>query len=228
MMPLPIVQPPQQLIDILLPAFLPCESFQNGPCHACMTWDPPHGHVPRGFRGATGTIDEIKLVLVIAEPGDPYHNQNYSQPSALGKLLAAYKDSHHHIHSPLDLFANRMRVILDLAFDRLIGNLPAQLRLTWITESVLCSAQAEGAGVPGEVERECSKRYLCPQVELFKNRPPGQRPRFVTLGVKARRRIQKCDLQGLDVRHAIAAAPPGCNHPRARKSWEEALKGILY
>jgi hypothetical protein len=33
--------------------------------------------VPRGFRGASGTLEEIELVLVFAEPGDPHSGETH-------------------------------------------------------------------------------------------------------------------------------------------------------
>jgi hypothetical protein len=42
-----------------------------------MRWNPKAGHVPRGFCGAISTPDDVKLVLITAEPGDPHAEENH-------------------------------------------------------------------------------------------------------------------------------------------------------
>ena len=55
---------------VILKAYGPCPALA-GACSE-MQWDPARGHVPREFCGATGDLDEVKLVIVCAEPGDPH------------------------------------------------------------------------------------------------------------------------------------------------------------
>jgi len=64
-----------------------------------------------------------------------------------------------------DLFHRNVHTILDLCFPDL--PFEAQIRFTWITDSVLCSAPAECGGAPPSVERECVARFLQPQLALF-------------------------------------------------------------
>jgi hypothetical protein len=61
--------PCEPLVAILTPALRPCAGFA-GPC-ASARWAPEGGHVPRGFVGAFGTREDLKLIIVTAEPGDP-------------------------------------------------------------------------------------------------------------------------------------------------------------
>jgi len=70
--------PCAELRELLLPAYAPCRHF-DGNCHCVARWDPGKGHVPRGFVGALGSLDEVKLVLVAAEPGDPLPGETYER-----------------------------------------------------------------------------------------------------------------------------------------------------
>jgi len=64
------MEPNPRIIELLLTAYEPCPSFSSA-CKS-MRWVPERGHIPRGFCGATGDLDEVDLVLVCAEPGDPH------------------------------------------------------------------------------------------------------------------------------------------------------------
>ena len=58
-----------------------------------MRWLPQNGHVPRGFCGATGAASEVRLVLVVAEPGNPHDGEAYlpdSQPEELFESVCRY------------------------------------------------------------------------------------------------------------------------------------------
>ena len=206
-------QPPQELIDILLPAFGPCSGF-NGVCRGSVVWNPALGHVPRGFRAGTGRIDEIKLVLVCAEPGDPYEDEHCDGRTALDRLLSTYRSSCWHLEEPRDRFGRNLQEILRIAFPML--SLSERMKRTWVTESVLCSAAEECGPVPRAVEAECRDRYLLAQLRLLSS------ARIVALGAKAWRRLR--GLPG--VRFAAAAAPPEGNKPRAKMSWLRALEGL--
>jgi uracil-DNA glycosylase len=86
----------------------------------------------------------------------------------------------------------------------------AQLRATWITDSVLCSARRECGRVPASAWRECRGRFLEPQLSLFPNAV------VAALGSKSRDRLGGVP----GVIPAVAAAPPGCNHADAKASWQ--------
>jgi hypothetical protein len=131
----------------------------------------------------------------------------YDQPTPIEKLRVAYTDSCRHIREPKsgDRFGANLQEILRTAFRDLNLSLDEQLRRTWITEAVLCSAKVEGGPVAREVGHECRKRYLDKQLALFPN------AWVVLLGDKALDRLS--DLLGPRVKHAF--------HPSARKSKEE-------
>lgn len=192
----------KSLAKILKPAYGPCPAF-SGPC-AEMRWNPDEGHVPRGFLGATGTLSEVELVLVFAEPGDPQESEAHTG------LKSAYDFATYAFRTGMDLFHRNVREILSLCWPHL--DFGEQLRKVWMTESVLCSAKTEGGAVKAAVWRECGNRYLRKQINFFPN------ALIVALGSKARTRLHKLGLQG--VLSVYAAAPPGCNRPQARESWK--------
>jgi hypothetical protein len=246
-----LLEPPPELVKILEPAYRPCAGFA-GNCQGCVIWNPDPGeHVPRCYRGATdlrapsataeevrlvlrgrvhylkvvpvGRLADVKLVLVSAEPGDPYHGTEPYPPSGrpLDYLRLAYTRSCGHLNPPSDQFAQNIRAIMDMAWPGLPFD--QQMRRTWLTPSVLCSARRQGAPHAIRVERECAERYLCPQMELFQHLAPNVR--IVALGGKAQNRLRLCK-PAVPFVPARAASPPGCNRRDARDSWRRAVAGL--
>ncbi len=185
----------------------------QGKCQGHVRWAPQKGYVPRGYRGATGRLDEVELVLVCAEPGDAYEGEPYDGPTALDKLRSAYTHSCWHIQNPRDSFGRNMREILNIAFPTLC--VAEQLRRTWITNAVLCSARKECGPVSVDVEQECRDRYLLAQLQLFPN------AKIVALGDKAEKRLR-------GVPRVKSACHPASrlSHHQMRESWERALEGL--
>ncbi|TBN36163.1 hypothetical protein EYC95_24815 [Pseudomonas sp. BGI-2] len=110
-----------------------------------------------------------------------------------------------------DLFLRNVRYILDLCFPG--ESFDDQLRKTWMTESLLCSAPEEGKSVKASCWRACSSCYLTPQLDLLSD------AFIVALGTKAQTRLRSL---GLHFFPAAAASPPGCNFTGSRDSWREA------
>ena len=163
------------------------------------------GHVPRGFCGATGGLDDVELVLVVAEPGDPHGGEIHTG------LLSAYEYATRFFGTAEDLYSKNVRRILGMCWPNL--SFAEQMKKVWITESVLCSAISECASVPVAVELECASRYLHAQLKLF----PGAL--VVALGKKAQRRLLKIGFT--DFLAAWSPAPPGCNQTKACDSWHQ-------
>lgn len=175
-----------------------------------MRWSPEVGHVPRGFCGAARSLDEVQLVLVAAEPGDPRKGEAHKPGgSPAEQLTSAYAYAYECFRSGKDLYHRNVRRILDLCWPG--EPFPAQLAKVWITDSVLCSARVEGGPIIPQTALECRRRYLDPQPALF--------PKAVVaaLGRKAQARVR--NIPG--VIPGFAAAPPGCNFRGARASWEK-------
>jgi hypothetical protein len=180
-----------------------------------MRWEPKKGHVPRGFCGCLGSPEEVKLVLIVAEPGDPHPAESYPAGAAKEKLFdLTFSYSLRCYRTGEDLFHRNVRRILDLCWPGL--SFEEQMRRTWITESVLCSAAKEGGNVPTAVWRECKRRYLSKELSLFNN------PIIAALGSKAKTRTS--DIPGVCA--VWAASPPGCNDSRARESWDELAGSV--
>jgi len=133
--------PNQKLIDVLLPAYRPCAQF--GTCVQAV-WKPAVGHVPRGFLGATGDLTDVKLIMVFAEPGGIYPDDDYSDCVSGREVFArTIEETYRIFSSGHDQFHRNVRWFLsqiwpDLAFDQ-------QLRHVWMTEGRLCSISSEKA-----------------------------------------------------------------------------------
>lgn len=160
--------------------------------------------MPRGFLGAAGTLKEIQLVLVFAEPGDPHEEETHEG------LTSAYQYATYGFETGKDLFHRNVRAILDSCWPGL--SFHEQMKKVWMTESVLCSAPKECGSVKAAVTRECGKRYLIGQLELLPH------ALVVALGGKAQSRLRAIGVKNF--LPAAAVAPPGCNFAGARESWE--------
>ena len=203
--------PVKELTDVLLPAYGPCPGFQ-GTCKGIAKWDPQRGHVPRGFVGATSNLDEVEVVILFAEPGDPYgHDPFLATQSPRGLLSQACRYTFEHHRDGTDLFHRNLRLLLDLIFPGL--QFEEQLKRAWLTETYLCSAPQEAEEVPAKAVRGCGDRYLAQQLALFEGLP------IIALGGKAQRRAKR---YAPNLIEAYSIAPPGCNHRPARPSWEAA------
>jgi len=206
--------PAVELIENLLPAYGPCPAFQ----HECASarWEPEKGFVPRGFLGAIGSVQDVRLVLLTAEPGNPLGGETY-HGSPLEMLQQAHSLSfdivaHSRVRKDRNfLFHRNLRLVLDLTWPGL--SLERQLRRTWITDTYLCSARIEGDSIPQVAEQRCAASYLRQQLALF-----SSVALVIALGGKAKARADRI---GIDAYRVFSVAPPGCNRRAARPSWEE-------
>lgn len=189
------------LADLLAPAYAPCPAFADK-CRE-MRWNPAQGHVPRGFLGAAGELNEVELVLVFAEPGDPHVGESHED------IESAYRYATFAFESGKDQFHRNVRAILDACWPGL--SFEAQMKKVWMTASVLCSAPKEGGSVTAAATRECGMRYLTAQLALL------PQALVVALGAKAQNRLRAIRIT--DFLAASAVAPPGCNFRGARESW---------
>jgi hypothetical protein len=198
-------RPCPELVRILAPAYEPCRHF-GGACDGIARWDPAHGHVPRGFNGAFGTLDEIELVLVVGEPGDPWSGEHYNPESSPSEHIESLTERSLPALNVRDMFVTNLRRILNGCWPDL--SLYEQLRRTWITESYLCSAPRESGPVPRRSWSVCCRDYLAPQLSLLADRA------IVGCGRKAQQRMEAVGVRRFLAVPAIA--PPEGNKPRAR------------
>lgn len=200
------MNPCQELLKIIEPAYAPCPHF-SGACQS-LRWDPDQGHVPRGFVGATNRPEDVRLVLVFAEPGDPHVARRESLATSLKYTFECMRNG-------TDQFHRNVRLILDLCFPA--ESFESQLTKTWMTESVLCSAPLEGGSVVASAWRTCSATYLKPQLNVLTNAV------VAALGAKAQKRLSSIGIRFIA---AAAAAPPGCNFKGARESWQAIADAV--
>jgi hypothetical protein len=195
-----------KLEGILSPAYR-CPEFD----HACteMRWDPDAGHVPRGFRGACGELWEVELILIVAEPGDPYEEQR------LSGLESTYEYSTRTLRTGKDLFHRNVLKILDMCWPGIPFD--QQMRKVWVTESVLCSARKECGPVSWSASQACGRRYLLRQLALFPH------ALVVALGGKARSRLNALGVSDSDFLAVSAVAPPEGNKPERLNLGSEFL-----
>ncbi len=179
----------------------PCPCFKTV-CQS-MCWNPEAGHIPRGYLGAVGRPEEVELVLVFAEPGDPHPGDHATMDEALKHAYWAFGEGQGQFHQ-------NARYLFNLCWPGL--GFDEQLRRVWLTESVLCSAEVSTGPVPKAVEQTCGERYLKNQIGLF----PGAL--VVALGVKAVNRLHRIGFTGFET--AVALGKPGCHQAGARPSWQ--------
>ena len=202
--------PSPELREVLSPSYSPCPGFE-GSCKGIATWNPRQGHVPRGFIGALGSLDEVQVVILVAEPGDPLPQESFEFSDDL--MAQTCRHTFKLLQTAnLDYFRN-LRFLLDRIFPKM--ELEQQLRKTWIIETYLCSAPKTTKNVPTRAERGCAEIFLMKQLELLSGTPT------IALGGKAQKRARP---YVPDLIEAYAVARPGSNHKPARPSWEAAAK----
>ena len=179
----------------------PCPCFKSG-CSS-MRWAPEAGHIPRGYLGATGRPEEVELVLVVAEPGNPQPGDHSTMEEALRHAYWAFRDGPGQFHQ-------NAKFLFNLCWPSL--NYDEQLRKVWVTESVLCSAKVSAGTVPSSVGLACGERYLKKQIQLF------PQALVVALGNKAADRMNRICVLGFE--RAYALGKPGCFQAGAKPSWQ--------
>lgn len=205
--------PHPDVITAIEQAYFPCPAFENV-CQS-MRWNPKAGHIPRGYCGATGEPSKVKLILISAEPGDPHHAEHHgADGTPVGFIESAYEYAWQCFENSKDQFHHNVRYILDLCWPG--QTFHEQMRHSWITDAVLCSAKLEGGHVPVQVERECVNRYLMRHLRLFAE------ARIIALGGKAQKRLRHAQVTNFIP--AWSPAPPGCNRREAKESWVEAAR----
>lgn len=205
--------PYPDVIETIKQAYGPCPAFENV-CQS-MRWNPEIGHIPRGYCGAIGDPSKVKLILISAEPGDPHHVEHHKADGTLiGFIESASLYAWQCFETKKDQFHHNVRYILDLCWPD--QNFHEQMRRTWITDAVLCSAKLEGGHVSVQIERECVNRYLIRHLRLLSE------ARIIALGSKAQKRLRNAEVTGFIP--AWSPAPPGCNRREAKESWIRAAQ----
>ncbi|AOY97613.1 hypothetical protein BKK79_37410 (plasmid) [Cupriavidus sp. USMAA2-4] len=198
-----------RLRAILRQAYQPCSGI--GSSCADARWDPTAGHVPRGQCGATTELDIVRLVLVCAEPSTPRRDEEYAQACSADEYISdAAIVSLGLLERKGTPFHENLRQILDLCWRDLPFSV--QMERTWITNSVLCSAQTAGGRLPASMETRCATTYLWPALRLFPNAT------IIALGAKARDRLRRIGVTGF--LEARSASPRSNQLNAAQESWK--------
>ena len=114
--------PHKKLVKILQPAYDPCRGF-DGTCKTIATWRPACGYAPRGFIGAMGRLKEVKVVVLLSEPGCPHPTESYEDVNTLEQTCRYTLEA---LSDGTDRFHKRLKALLDLLFPNL--PLKGQLR----------------------------------------------------------------------------------------------------
>ena len=198
-----------ELLDMLVD-MQKCSNF--GICDQAV-YDPQGGHVPRGFSGATGSLDEVYLVMVFAEPGFPLPEEKFSgNPERDLEVLLDPK----YLRSRTNPFHANIRTFLDGVFPQFCGDFDRQLNHVWLTQSRLCSISEELGTIKRSARLMCSRKHLVEQVKLFPNAI------VLLAGGKAREAAGEVEKISQNVAECGAFAPPGCNQKNVRKSHQQA------
>ena len=198
--------PSKELVKILQPAYNPCCGFK-GVCKDTATWAPSKGYVPRGFVGALGSIEEVEVVILTAQPSTPHSEEPelYSQAGREDLLDQTCRHTFECFRRKRETYHEGIRYLLDRIFhpDR---SLEDQLRKVWITQTYLCSAPGgDSRNVCSPAARECAGRFLAPQLALFENLP------IIALGGEAQKRARYV----LGVWNLIEAPSPNARGTKA-------------
>lgn len=204
--------PNDELLAVMREAYQ-CRHF--GSCKQAK-FDPRSGHVPRGFLGATGELENVEAIFVLAEPGHPHPDEAYSDGGTPDQLLSeAVGHTYRSYRDGADLFHRNMRWVMDQLWP---GSFDEKLRRVWITEGRLCSIDQE---IGAFNDKLCAPTYLSRQLALM---PAAA---IVLFGGKAQQRV--AGLRGLDGRVVVdarALAPPGANQKASKPSWQAAIEAI--
>ena len=198
------------LKDILKPAYR-CVGF-DGTCSSKMQWAPHLGLVPRGFYGATGDLEDVALVLVLAEPGNP--SPNPGPEECYSDVDSAFAFTEHCYLRAGGQGHENVRALILRCFHGL--SLVDAMRKVWITESVLCSASSPGA----DIERFCAKQYLLRQLQLF--------PHATIAAMGKSKAVKRLNRYKDQIPNRIvecgAVFPPGCNFESTKDSWDKLVE----
>ena len=198
--------PARQLAENLRDTYRPCDGFKSG-CEGTATWAPEEGQVPRGFVGALGSVEEVEVVILTAQPGLPLPEESglYSQAAKEELLERTCQFTFECFRRSREKYHDGIRYLLNQVFHP-NRNLEDQLQRAWITQTYLCSApKGDSSKVRSTAARECTGRYLARQLALFEGLP------VIVLGREAQKRARYV----AGVRNLIDAPSPNARESSA-------------
>ena len=175
-------------------------------------WDPKNGNIPRGYLGATGKAEQVEVIMVFAEPGEPHGNETYGLNLDPKNLMeSCINHTYTSMNNGTDQFHRNVKWFLNELFPG--KSLSEQLRNIWLTEGRLCSIAEEIGKASNKI---CANHFLKRQIDLMPNAT------VIPFGGKARDALKSIRVQFVDGVYALA--PPGANHKPAKPSWENAIQ----
>ena len=215
------VHPHPGLVRVLRGAYrCPHVRSHGGACLESR-WHPEAGHVPRGFLGATGALEDVELIMVLAEPGnpqsdlaDPRWKEAYDSSLDAPAMVRQAAEFVYRCYAERRGPAHRHgRDFLDRRFQGM--PFADQLRRVWITEARLCSLDVSGGAGTVEHYRQCGRDYLAPQLALL------PQARIVAFGSKAIAAMKRRHRPSIGA-HALTPR----DVKRARRTWDDALRAL--
>ena len=205
------VTPSPSLVAILNEAYPKCPKHHSVCREHKVEWREKGGHVARGFTGAGGAISEVQLVLILAEPGNPGDGESYNgrEANLVRQIATGVANAIRNWEETGSIFHRNLAIILNECWPGL--SLEEQLRRTWITESILCSAPVSSGPINKAVGQACGELFLERQLALFPN------AFVVCLGRKAEQRLSYIGLEANE--WAAAPGKPGGLTKKAQRSW---------
>ena len=199
------------------------------------TWVPKSGHIPRGFLGATGTLQDVQLVMVLAEPGTPQPQERYrADVQHKEDLLRSTVDFVHDCYrcarpsddpwdgSYLNSVHHNARWFLQRLYPEL--TFEQQLRHVWITESRLCSLQKSSESATKAVYRSCEETYLAKQLAVLRH------AHVVAFGpTKAQKSMERLGVATVLPRSEKVAALSQRSYTalaKARRTWKAVIQTL--
>ena len=156
--------PHRAIRDVLAPASAPCRHLAACPQ---AKWLPREGHIPRGYLGAVGTLEEVEVAMVSAEPGFPAlerGDMDFADTTPAKMIAAAVQVSWNRRtdESKADLYHRNFNWFCD----QLWPGMPfvERLRRLWMTNARLCSIDTKIGATP---RNPCAETYLAHQIALF-------------------------------------------------------------
>lgn len=204
--------PNSKMLDVLRKAHK-CKYF--GIC-AEAKYEPENGHVPRGYLGATGALEEVKVVIMLKEPGHPHSIEQHIGSNPEDVLFSTIEYSYGCYDSRKDQLHKNVRDFIDALFPELTFD--EQLKKVWITQSRLCSIDDEIGNIAISERRRCLQYNIVEQIKLLPN------SEVVISGDASQKAANPSKFPIFE--NAIkcgAFAPPGCYQKKVIRSQENAV-----
>lgn len=207
-----MLMPNSALLDVMRDAY-GCRHF--GTCREAEL-SPSKGLIPRGFVGATGRLDDVEAIFVIAEPGGPMDGERYTEGASPDQLMReGIAHTYRCFRSSNNPFHRNMRWILDQLWP---GTFEEQMKRVWITEGRLCSIHHTTRWFS---DRICAPTYLDRQLQLLPHAT------IVLFGNKAEDRVKRGTsvMARLPIKVSHVAPPEGMK-PKAKATWVNLINHV--